>query len=101
MKKILTLSRFELKKLFIKKSLMVIIAFMCLFNIINIVRHYNIYADGGLNDGMINRAKYTVLKLYGGELTEEKLNEIYRMKSQAQELAAVLKEGYGIIGILK
>ncbi len=88
MKKILTLSRFELKKLFIKKSLMVIIAFMCLFNIINIVRHYNIYADGGLNDGMINRAKYTVLKLYGGELTEEKLNEIYRMKSQAQELAA-------------
>ena len=75
MKKILTLSRFELKKLFIKKSLMVIIAFMCLFNIINIVRHYNIYADGGFNDGMFNRAKYTVLKLYGGELTEEKLKE--------------------------
>lgn len=86
MKKILTLSRFEFKKLFIKKSLLVIIAFMCLFNIINIVRHYNIYADSRHNDATVNNARYAVLKVYSGELTEEKLNEIYRMRSLAQEL---------------
>ena len=86
MKKILTLSRFEFKKLFMKKALMVIIAFMCLFNIVNIVRHYNIYADTNSDEGMMNRARYAIYKVYGGELTEEKLEEIGRLTSQAQQI---------------
>lgn len=90
MKNILTLSRFEFKKLFIKKALLVITAFMCLFNIINIVRHYDLY--GGSNAAM-NKAKYTVYTIYKGELTEEKTAEIDRLRAQADDILSPFGSG--------
>lgn len=92
MKNILTLSRFEFKKLFIKKALIVITAFMCLFNIINIVRHYNIYGGSGSN-ASINKAAYTVYTIYKGELTEEKLAEIDRLRAQADNVLSPFGSG--------
>ncbi len=90
MKNFLTLSRFEFKKLFIKKSLLIITAFLCIFNIISIVRHNNLY--GGGNTAMQN-ASYTVYSVYKGTLTEEKLAEIARLREQADKILSPFGTG--------
>ena len=90
MKNFLTLSRFEFKKLFIKKSLLIITAFLCIFNIISIVRHNNL--QGGGNTAAHN-ASYAVYSVYKGTLTEEKLAEIARLREQADQILSPFGSG--------
>ncbi len=86
MKNLLILSRFEFKKLFIRKALMIMTIILCFLNVLNICRHFDVYQDPAASDGRqttINSARYTLYQIYGGELTDEKISEINALYSQA------------------
>lgn len=82
---VLKLTRYELKKLFVKKSFLLIIAFMILLAFGAYLRpyltnyKYNFSGIEGPSD---------LYSVYGGELTEEKLNTLNSLYNYASEINA-------------
>lgn len=80
---LLKLTRYELKKLFIKKSIIYIILFMLLLSFGSLFRQYLINYRGnyhGIQGGS------DIYAAYGGEITEEKLETLEKLYKHAQKV---------------
>lgn len=83
MKKIYSLSYFECKKLFVTKSIIVIISLFYVLNIFNIFK--NNFSN---NNSLIEIGRYELYTVYKGELGNEKLEEMKLFSDYAEQLSA-------------
>lgn len=71
----ITLSRYEFKKLFRKKTVIIIVIFFFAFNILNIIKNYNLY-NPFTEEGLSEIGRYGLYTEYKGEISKEKYNDI-------------------------
>lgn len=77
------LTRFELKKLFARKSFIILFAVMFVVGLVNVARYYERYHSG---DKLMNDGRYRIYSVFKGELTEEKQKDIEKLYNYAIKL---------------